>query len=309
MSVTRIHEDPRVTKPYTRRAVAGDRRARRARSTASSPQHDVRLTQGGEPTFVSIDDMEGAGVELHRALAEEARARRDPAAAARARASRPAASLHYGQGKWYPGEPLPRWALGVYLAHRRRSRCGAIRALHRRHARKPGKPTIATARARSASALARARSACRPSLVITAYEDVPQPARRRGGAAGRTSIRCRPISRSPTSARGSRACCGTGLERPGRLRAAAARACRSRRGQPSAGSRARGRCGASGCIALAGDSPLGCACRSPRCPTCCRRRRSTSPPVDPFAPRDALPQARRARAPARRTCAATSRAR
>ena len=60
MSVTRVHEDPRVTKPYTRRAMA-------SRSTRSGTQvdadleaGDVRLTMGGEPTFVSIDDMDGA---------------------------------------------------------------------------------------------------------------------------------------------------------------------------------------------------------------------------------------------------------
>ena len=60
MTVTRIHETPRVTKPYTRRAVGDDRGARRTRSTRDLTAGDVRLTMGGEPTFVSIDDMDGA---------------------------------------------------------------------------------------------------------------------------------------------------------------------------------------------------------------------------------------------------------
>ena len=58
MTVTRIHEDPRVTKPYTdeqwaRIEALGDA------STPISTRGDVRLTMGGEPTFVSIDDMDG----------------------------------------------------------------------------------------------------------------------------------------------------------------------------------------------------------------------------------------------------------
>ena len=66
---------------------------------------------GGEPTFVSIDDMDGAEWNFAALGREQARARGRAAAAAASTASRPAALLHYGQGKWYPGEPLPRWAL------------------------------------------------------------------------------------------------------------------------------------------------------------------------------------------------------
>ena len=112
MKVTRIHEDPRVTKPYTE-ADWEKIDALGQRVDADLKKLDVRLTQGGEPTFVSIDDMDGAewNTVAHgdnkRKLAQQLTGRLKQHFA-------PGGLLHYGQGKWYPGEPLPRWAFNIY---------------------------------------------------------------------------------------------------------------------------------------------------------------------------------------------------
>ena len=112
MSIERVLEPPRVTKPYSDEQWAeieklGDQVDQILNT------HDVRLTMGGEPTFVSIDDRSGA--EWHtaavgptkRGLADMLiRRLRDRFA--------PGGLLHYGQGKWYPGESLPRWAFALY---------------------------------------------------------------------------------------------------------------------------------------------------------------------------------------------------
>ncbi|MBX3414178.1 MAG: transglutaminase family protein [Pirellulales bacterium] len=112
MSVSRVHEDPRVTKPYRDTEWATIEALGHAIDKRLE-KHDVRLTMGGEPTFVSIDDMDGAEWNvaavgpMKRKLSEQLIRRLQKLFA-------PNALLHFGQGKWYPGEPLPRWALACY---------------------------------------------------------------------------------------------------------------------------------------------------------------------------------------------------
>ena len=111
-TVERVLEDPRVTKPYSEEQWQHILALGKA-VDAEFEKNDVRLTMGGEPTFVSIDDMEseqwntGALGEDKLSLAKTLLLRlRDRYA--------PKGLLHYGQGKWYPGEEVPRWALGVF---------------------------------------------------------------------------------------------------------------------------------------------------------------------------------------------------
>lgn len=112
MTVERVAESPRVTLPYSeeewhRVEQLGEAVDQRLASD------DVRLTMGGEPTFVSVDDLESpewnteAQGPTKRALAEDLIKRLRKRFA-------PSGMLHYGQGKWYPGEPLPRWAFSLY---------------------------------------------------------------------------------------------------------------------------------------------------------------------------------------------------
>ncbi len=112
MSVRRIYESPRVTKPYTdeqwRQMDALGHHIDRELS-----KHDVRLTMGGEPTFVSIDDMDGAEWNF-TALGPAKRHLAGTLVRRLKERFAPGALLHFGQGKWYPGESLPRWALGCW---------------------------------------------------------------------------------------------------------------------------------------------------------------------------------------------------
>ena len=110
-TVTRFHEDPRVTLPYTpdqwdRVVELG------AKVDALMKRRDVRLTMGGEPTFVSIDNQTdpewttAADGPHKRLLASRLSERLREAYA-------PSGLVQRSQGKWYPGEPLPRWQIAL----------------------------------------------------------------------------------------------------------------------------------------------------------------------------------------------------
>ena len=112
MSVRRIFESPRVTLPYTDeqwKSINGLGRA----IDLDLTKNDVRLTMGGEPTFVSVDDPNGA--EWNFTAVSQKKRELSGELIKRLRGKfAPGSLLHYGQGKWYPGEPLPRWALAAY---------------------------------------------------------------------------------------------------------------------------------------------------------------------------------------------------
>jgi uncharacterized protein (DUF2126 family)/transglutaminase-like putative cysteine protease len=110
-SVTRIFESPRVTKPYTEAQWSAIHKLG-YKVEKQLEKGDVRLTMGGEPTFVSIDDMESpewntdADGPHKRELAKNLAARLYDEFGK-------GAVLHQAQGKWYPGEPLPRWSIEI----------------------------------------------------------------------------------------------------------------------------------------------------------------------------------------------------
>ncbi|MDP5231260.1 MAG: transglutaminase family protein, partial [Cellulophaga sp.] len=111
-SVTRIFESPRVTKPYTEEQWNAIYNLGFV-VEEELQQNDVRLTMGGEPTFVSIDDMESD--EWNTAADGEHKRKLASTLSVNLRETfGPGGILHHAQGKWYPGEPLPRWLIGIH---------------------------------------------------------------------------------------------------------------------------------------------------------------------------------------------------
>lgn len=110
--VTRIFESPRVTKPYKQEQWDAIYNLG-FKVDEDLVKNDVRLTMGGEPTFVSIDDMESAQWNSE-ADGEHKRELATKLARRLLETSTTGGLLHHAQGKWYPGEPLPRWQTTIY---------------------------------------------------------------------------------------------------------------------------------------------------------------------------------------------------
>ncbi len=288
MSVTRVHEDPRVTKPFTdAQWKAIDALGERVDRDLLA--HDVRLTQGGEPTFVSVDDMDGAEWN-YTALSPRKRELGEKLLRRLRTRFAPQGFVHFGQGKWYPGEPLPRWALGLIWRTDGEPLWRHDDLIADTTA--PGKGTIATAKAfgeRLATALG-----LPPSMLIAAYEDVPRLLETEAALPDNVDPMKADLAEPTERARLARLL-RAGLGKPAGfvLPLRATEGARDGKGVEDA--RVIGWMSSpwplrrQALFAIGGDSPLGFRLPLSSLPDVLPEDEERDLPVDPFAPRDDLP--------------------
>ena len=255
MSVERVWEAPRVTKPYTEEQWSEIERLGHA-IDADLTADDVRLTMGGEPTFVALDDPDGAewntaalGPNKRRLAAQLYQRLREKYA--------PQGLVHFGQGKWYPGEPLPRWSLNCFwrrdgepIWHDNSAHRGRADRLRPRRMRPRSASLWKSPRNSDCT-----RHSCSPRTKTTSTTCGASAACRR------TWIRSIRGSRTQGARSGWRACSSRGLDAGRRPCAAAGARCRRvRAGKADAGS-----CAVSAATCCRAIRRSAFACRSIRC--------------------------------------------
>ena len=112
ISLRRVNEIPQLSKPFSAEDWEQVRNVAHA-VDQDLKQQDVRLTMGGEPTYVGIDDPESPQWNLD-ALGPAKRTRGLVLIRRLRERTASGGLLHFGQGKWYPGETLPRWAFNCF---------------------------------------------------------------------------------------------------------------------------------------------------------------------------------------------------
>ncbi len=166
MKVTRVAEAPRVTLPFSDESWAA-LDALGEKVDADLKAHDVRLTMGGEPTFVSIDDYQSPEWNT-AALGPQKRVRADDMIRRLHKRFAPGGLLHYAQGKWYPGESLPRWSFGLFWRKDGKPIWNDVSLI----ATETGSHTATAADAEVFSKALAERLGIAPSFVLPAYEDI-----------------------------------------------------------------------------------------------------------------------------------------
>ncbi len=172
MSVTRIFESRRVTKPYSDsewRAIdaLGEKVDQRLIG------QDVRLTMGGEPTFVSLDDRLSDEWHFTALSDEKKRLGYDLFQRLSGKFATGALAQH-AQGKWYPGEILPRWAMNMFWRRDGKPVWLDARLLADPETRNPeAKGKLKPAAARDFLSKLADALGVGAERVIDAYEDIP----------------------------------------------------------------------------------------------------------------------------------------
>ena len=262
---------PRRRASAHHQAVLGRKLGRRStrsatRSTQRSRPSDVRLTMGGEPTFVSIDDFESA--EWNTAAVGPTKREKADALIRRLRERfAPGGFLHYGQGKWYPGESLPRWTFSLYWRARRRAGLERPDADRRERAERPTSDRTMPSKLLTAIA---------GELGIEPRPWSARPMRTRPNGCSRKascptmSIRPIPSWRTRKSAAAWRSVFERGLTKPTGYVLPVQR-WNSQAPRTALASAKNGRRGAASCSWCRAIRRSATACRSARCPMCRRR--------------------------------------